>query len=310
VVEDSASARRPDKVAGANCTRLSDYHLISHKCLALGMYNFTTLKVERVAKNVLHVILNRGPLNAMNAAFWAECRACFEEIDRDTECRAVVLSSGGRIFTAGLDLKDGGLGNIGGNQHADVARKAYHTRQHILEIQESFNAIERCGKPVIAAVHGLCVGGGVDMLSACDIRYCSKDAEFTIKEVDVGLAADVGTLQRFPKIVGNDSLVRELAYTARRFGAVEAKEIGFIGRIFADKEATVDAALTLAREIATKSPIAVTGTKQVLNYSRDHTVEEGLKMVALWNASMLQTHDIPVSVQAAQKKQIADYSKL
>jgi len=297
-------------LTGATRTYRSTCAMRSTTICQKNMWTFSTLKVEKTSQHVLHVILNRPQaLNAMNNAFWADCKTCFDMIDKDSEVRAVVVSSAARIFTAGLDLKEGGLDAIGG-KHADPARRAFHARKHILEIQDSFNAIERCSKPVIAAVHGLCVGGGVDMLSACDIRYCSEDAEFTIKEVDVGLAADVGTLQRFPKIVGNDSLVRELAYSARRFGAKEAKEMGFVGRVFANKEATVDAAVKLAIEIASKSPIAVTGTKQVLNYSRDHSVEEGLRMVALWNASMLQTTDIPVAVTAAQKKQVAEYSKL
>jgi len=156
------------------------------------------------------VMLNRPEAsNAMNSLFWVECRECFRRIKDDHAVRAVVISGAGRNFTAGLDLKDAGGG--GGPRQDDIGRRAYASHDHILEIQESFNAIEDCSKPVIACAHGACYGGGIDLLCACDIRLCAEGTQFCIKEVDVGLAADVGTLQRLPKIVGNDSKVRELA---------------------------------------------------------------------------------------------------
>ncbi len=163
-------------------------------------------------------------------------------------------------------------------------------------MQESFTAIEKCPQPVIAAVHSACIGGGVDLLCACDIRYASKDSFFSIKEVDVGLAADVGTLQRMPKIVGNEGFVRELAYTARRFDAKEAFERGFITRVLECKDATLKAALETAEVIASKSPVAVVGTKRFLVHARDHTVQEGLEYAANWNMVMLETEVIQYKV--------------
>ncbi|KAI9034431.1 dienoyl-CoA isomerase [Hyaloraphidium curvatum] len=272
----------------------------------------TTLAVSFAAEGVLHVVLNRpNQLNAMSPAFWREFEETFRKIARDPRVLSVVISANGRLFTAGLDLKASGIVSPGsGTGGGDVARKAFHLREEILATQEPFNWIERCGKPVVVAIHSKCVGGGVDLASACDIRYCSEDSEFTIKEVDVGLAADVGTLARFPRIVGNDSVVRELAYTARWFGAKEAKEIGFIGRVLPTKEAAVQAAIETATVIASKSPVAVQGTKHNLLYNRDHSVEEGNRFVANWNAFALQSEDVGKAVMASLAKKKATFARL
>ncbi|XP_032533360.1 delta(3,5)-Delta(2,4)-dienoyl-CoA isomerase, mitochondrial, partial [Chiroxiphia lanceolata] len=155
---------------------------------------------------------------------------------------------------------------------------------------------------VIAAVHGPCIGAGVDLISACDIRFCSQDASFQVKEVDIGLAADVGTLQRLPKIVGSQSLVNELAFTARRMLASEALSCGLVSRVLPDKAALLEVALGVAVAIAARSPVAVQGTKINLVYSRDRPTPEGLQHMATWNMAMLQTEDILKSVQAALEK--------
>ena len=255
--------------------------------------------VQWAADGVLSVQLNRPEkMNAFNSTLWKEVRTTFEFVKEDADVRVVVISAVGKNFTAGLDLSD----MSGGEPDKDVGRRAMATREHVLEIQECFNRIEDCGKPVIGCAHGACIGAGIDLLSACDIRYCTTTTKFSIKEVDVGLAADVGTLQRLPKIVGNDSIVRELAYTARMFSADEAEKMGLMGRVFADKEAMDVAAGELAVLIASKSPIAVSGTKRNLLYSRDHSVAEGLEYVATWNAAMLQTQDMMVAMKAFFKK--------
>lgn len=274
-------------------------------------YKFETLNVTRPREFVVQVEMNRPKkLNAMNRAFWRECRECFQRLSTDKDCRVVVLSGAGKIFTAGLDLAD--MSDIGiiSNPELDPSRKAFMFRNTIKDYQETFTVIEKCSKPVIAAIHSACVGGGVDMTSACDIRYCTGDAWFQIKEVDIGLAADVGTLQRFPKIVGNDSLVRELCFTARKFYSDEAKQMGFVSRIFQDKEAMMGGALEVASLIASKSPVAVQGTKISLVYSRDHGVQEGLDHVGLWNQGMLQSEDVMKSVMAAMEKKQPTFSKL
>merc|ERR1711894_536385 len=183
-------------------------------------------------------------------------------------------------------------------------------KHFIMKYQESFNILETCTKPVIAAVHSGCVGGGIDMITACDIRYCTSDAWFQVKEVDIGLAADVGTLQRLPKVVGNDSLARELCYTARKMAAEEAFRFGLVSRIFNSKEDMVKGAVQLAVDIAAKSPVAVQGSKANLIYSRDHTVAEGLDYVATWNMAMLQSEDLPKAAIASMQKEKPTFSKL
>ncbi len=164
--------------------------------------------------------------------------------------------------------------------------------------------------PVIAAIHGYCIGAGVDLASACDIRVCAKDTQFTIKEVDVGLAADIGTLQRFQKVVGNESWARELAYTARFFTAEEALQRGFVSKVCDTFDDVMKTAMDLANLIASKSPIAVSTSKKSIVFSRDHSVEEGLNHIALLNSSMLQTDDLMVAASAIMQKSVPHFNKL
>ncbi|KAJ3130352.1 putative enoyl CoA hydratase [Nowakowskiella sp. JEL0407] len=177
-------------------------------------------------------------------------------------------------------------------------------------MQNGFTAIEKCKFPVIAAVHGACVGGGVDLISACDIRYCTSDAIFSVKEVDLAIPADMGTLQRLPKITGNHSLVREWCFTGKTFTASDAMNVGLVSRIFESKEKMFEEAMKTAIEIGSKSPVATLGTKHLLNYSRDHTVDEGLNYTALWNSAMIHTEDVTKSIEAAKKKNLPKFSKL
>ncbi|ELV13968.1 delta(3,5)-Delta(2,4)-dienoyl-CoA isomerase, mitochondrial [Tupaia chinensis] len=276
-------------------------------------HNYESLLVTSAQKHVLHVQLNRpDKRNAMNKAFWSEMVECFNKIAQDSDCRVVVISGAGKMFTAGIDLVDMASDLL--QPHGDdVARISWYLRNLITRYQETFNVIEKCPKPVIAAIHGGCIGGGVDLVTACDIRYCAQDAFFQVKEVDVGLAADVGTLQRLPRIIGNQSLVNELAFTCRKMMADEALGSGLVSRVFPNKEAMLDAAFALAAEISSKSPVAVQGTKVNLVYARDHSVAEGLKYMSTWNMSMLQTEDVVKSVQALmEKKDLKDvaFSKL
>lgn len=275
-------------------------------------YQYTTLLVTRPREYVVQVEMNRPEKrNAMNAAFFSEIGDCFEKLSEDSDCRVVVLSGAGKLFTAGLDLTDlGSVIAIRENADLDLARKAFKMRKFLTNWQQNFNSIEKCSKPVLAAVHGACVGGGVDLTSACDIRYCSEDAWFQIKEIDLGLAADLGTLQRFPKCIGNESYARELALTARKFYADEAKQMGFVSRILPDKASLLDAALDTASLIASKSPVAVQGTKISMVYSRDHTVQEGLDHIGIWNQSMLQSVDMMEAAGASMQKKQAKFSKL
>eukprot|EP00455_Lapot_gusevi_P026869 TRINITY_DN2835_c0_g1_i1.p1 TRINITY_DN2835_c0_g1~~TRINITY_DN2835_c0_g1_i1.p1 ORF type:complete len:299 (+),score=97.65 TRINITY_DN2835_c0_g1_i1:59-898(+) len=273
--------------------------------------SYTTLKLTPHDNGVLHVEINRPKkLNAMNSAFWKDMRECFQAIGRNKNVKAVVLSAAGKIFTAGLDLMDAAGTIMADKPDQDVSRRAFDMRAYVLELQESFMAIENIPQPVIVAIHSACIGGGVDLISACDVRLCTEDATFCIKEVDVGLAADLGTLQRCCKIIGNHSLLRELAYTGRNMGSEEALRAGLVSSVHKNKEAMMQAAFAMASQIAAKSPIAVVGTKHVLNYSRDHSIEEGLRYVATWNMAMLQSKDLLEAVQASMEKRKPIFSKL
>merc|ERR1711970_761967 len=266
---------------------------------------FKALSVSNPAKNVLKVDINRPKkLNSMNADFWIEWEQLFEQIRDDSEIRSVVVSAAGqKMFSAGIDLAQlaGELGGIMGQD--DIGRKAFQLKKMVLRLQRPFNLIAECPKPVIGASFGGNIGGAIDLLSACDIRYCSSDSWFTIKEVDVGLAADLGTLQRFQKIIGNDSLSRELALSGRNFHADEAFKMGFVSKVCVDKAETVKSAVDLAKMLAERSPIAVQGTKMVMNYAREHTTNDGLVHIAEWNGAMLQSADLMQSAQAALMKQ-------
>ncbi|XP_051534516.1 delta(3,5)-Delta(2,4)-dienoyl-CoA isomerase, mitochondrial isoform X2 [Myxocyprinus asiaticus] len=263
---------------------------------------FTTLSITRPADTITHVEFCRPEKrNAMNKAFWSEMVDCFNQITEDSECRVVVFSGAGKLFTAGIDLMSM-ASDILQPEGDDTARISWNVRRTISKYQETFSVMEKCPKPVIVAIHGACIGGGVDLVTACDIRLCTQDAWFQVKEVDIGLAADVGTLQRLPKVIGSRSLVNELALTARKMYADEAKSCGLVSRVFPDKETMMAGAMEMAEEIASRSPVAVQGTKVNLIYSRDHGVPEGLNYMATWNMSMLQTHDLMKSAQAAMEK--------
>ncbi|XP_068224121.1 delta(3,5)-Delta(2,4)-dienoyl-CoA isomerase, mitochondrial-like [Palaemon carinicauda] len=266
-------------------------------------YSFETLAVTSPRENVYHVEMNRPDnLNAMNSTLWKDIGACFSQLAVDPDCRAVVLSGSGRLFTSGLDMSD--LGDMVGvvMSDDDVARKCRKLLAIIQEFQDSFTMIEKCPKPVIAAIHNACVGGGVDLICSVDIRYCTSDAWFQVKEVDIGLAADVGTLQRLPKIIGNESLVRELAFSARKIFASEAEKCGLVSRIFDSKESMMSGALDMAEMIASKSPVAVQNTKTSLIYARDHSVQEGLDYMKLLNMTMLQSEDLRIAAMAQMSR--------
>ncbi|BGP17325.1 hypothetical protein JCM10213v2_005343 [Rhodosporidiobolus nylandii] len=238
------------------------------------------ITTSRPSQGVLLLQLTKPPLSTFTTALFLALKSAFEEADKDNDVRVVVLAGGvDRGFTAGLDLGDSNLRH----EAADPARTALLMRDHITFLQSSVSAIEKCSKPVICAVHGLCLGAGVDVAAACDIRYASTDAVFAIKEVDIALAADLGSLQRLPKVTGNGSLLAELALTARNFGADEAMKLGLLsGVVEGGKEEVLEKALDVAAVIASKSPIATLSTKHLLNHARDHTVQEGLEYTQAW----------------------------
>ncbi|KAF9158484.1 putative enoyl CoA hydratase [Actinomortierella ambigua] len=270
-------------------------------------YKFETVSVSFPAPFVAHVLLDRPKkLNAINDQMWKDIRNVFDRLRDDEDVRAIVLSGSGRCFTSGLDLTSLNLPFV----PDDSSRSAYKIRKHLMFLQASLSAIEKCDKGVVAAIHGVCIGGGIDITTACDIRFCTKDAVFSVKEVDIGLAADVGTLQRLPKVVGNISWVRELALTARNFGAEEALAQGYVSKVVDNQEKVLAEALATATIIAEKSPIATMSTKHLLNYSRDHSVDAGLEYTAAWNQVMLQSPDIPEAAAATMQKKKGVFAKL
>mgnify|MGYP006271588289 CR=1 FL=1 len=261
-----------------------------------------------VDEKIAEVLINRPEKrNAMNRAFWEELPRLIDSLSDRSDVRAVVIAAAGDMFTAGLDLKM--AGELMAGAQGDPGRVREKLRRTILEMQDTFSAIERCRVPVIAAIQGGCLGAGVDLVTACDMRFAAADAYFTIQEINIGMVADVGTLQRAPHLLPH-GVLRELAYTGRPMTAAEAAGYGFVNAVLPDRAAAVDRALETARTIAAKSPLAVTGTKQVINHARDHSVADGLDYVATWNTGLLMTGDLMTGVQAAMSRQTPDYDDL
>lgn len=265
--------------------------------------------VVAVDGGVARITLNRPEKrNAMSAAFWRELPAAIAEIAQTPEARALVIASTGPHFTAGIDLAML-AGFVTTDSAIEDGRRREHLRRMVLELQESFNVLERLHMPVLAAVQGGCIGGGIDMIAACDMRYCTEDAYFVVKEIEVGMTADLGTLQRLPRVVP-DGLARELAYTGRPMAAAEARACGFVNGVFADQEAMLDHVMEVARRIAGHSPLAVAGTKEMLNYGRDHSVADGLNHIATWQAGMFLSEDLREAATAMQEKRAPAFKDL
>lgn len=255
---------------------------------------------------IARITLNRpDKLNALNDEMWRELREAFTWADRTPAARVVILSGNGRAFSTGIDLAM--LAGLRERiRHADLARSQELLRALILDLQDCVSSIERCRKPVIAAIHGPCIGGAVDIISACDMRYASANAIFSVREIDIGMAADVGTLQRLPRIIP-DGIARELAYTGRNVLAEEAKEFGLVNRVFDTPDQLLEGVGEVAATVAAKSPLAIRGVKEMLNYGRDHTIEDGLRYVATWNASALLSEDLQESAAAMMQKRAPSY---
>lgn len=266
---------------------------------------YKTLSVS-LAQNIAIVRLNRpDKANAMNMEMWQEIRTAFEWVDATPEARVAILEGEGKTFTSGIDLQM--MMGLGAQiQNECDGRKREALRSLILNLQDTLSSLERCRKPVLAAVHGACVGGGIDLITCADMRYCSSDAYFTVKEIDIGMTADVGTLQRLPKLIG-EGMARELAYTARRVDAAEARAIHLVNRVFESREALREGVLEIAANIAAKSPLAIRGAKEMITYARDHSVADGLKYIATWNAAMLMSNDLQEAMMANVGKRLPEF---
>ncbi|MDF0605414.1 crotonase/enoyl-CoA hydratase family protein [Neisseriaceae bacterium TC5R-5] len=267
------------------------------------MLDLSTLTVEQDNQVALIHFNRPDKANALSYSMWEELRTAFEWADQEPSVRAVVLAGHGKHFCAGLDLSTM-LGLQAGIQDDCEGRKREKLRRLIINLQDCVNSIERCSKPVIAAIQGACLGGGLDVALAADYRFAAADAIFGVRELDISLVADLGSLQRLPRVVG-EGMAREMALTARNVSAAEALTIRLVNRVLPDADSTLLMAMESASLIASKSPLAVRGSKEVLNYSRDHSVTEGLNYVATWSAATLISEDLKRSSQAAMRQQEA-----
>ncbi|RPA98570.1 ClpP/crotonase [Choiromyces venosus 120613-1] len=256
---------------------------------------------------VAHVEINRPEkLNAFFQEMWLEYAQVFNTLSHSLDVRCIILSGAGPTFTAGLDIRKASL-NFSGS---DGARKAWEIKRYMGEFQDCISASEKCEKPVICVLHGYSLGLAIDIACTADIRISSVDAKLAVKEVDIGLAADIGTLSRLPKIVGSLSWVKDVTLSARIFSAEEALRVGFVSTVESDKEAAVRKAVEMAGLIAAKSPVAVQGTKAIVNWSVDRTVADGLAYTQVWNAAALQTGDVREAVGATLEKRKPRFEKL
>jgi enoyl-CoA hydratase len=263
-----------------------------------------------IDSNIAHIILNRPQaFNAMPRAFWNELPAIVHDINDNARARVIVISSTGKHFTAGMDTSvftdGGGLSGQAGDPYA----RAEAFRQFVLTLQDSFSCLDDARMPVIAAIQGGCVGAGVDMTSACDIRYCTEDAFFQIAEINIGMTADVGTFPRLCKLIP-EGWVRELAYSGRRLTAQKAREIGLVNDVFATQDEMLAHVMELAREIASKAPVAVAGSKRMINYARDHSIADGLDYIATWQAGMFSPPHMAEAFAAKAQKRAPEFPDL
>ncbi len=271
---------------------------------------YTCFDVD-ISDKVAHVRLSRpDELNTMTAAFWRELPEIVTRISDEASARVVVISSTGRHFSAGMDLSVfTGDHLAAGHPEAEPGRVHARLRSNAQVLQWSFTALEKARVPVLAAVQGGVIGGAVDLVTACDLRYATAGAFFCVQEINIGMTADVGTLQRLGSIVG-EGFAREMAYTGRRVPADRAYEVGLVQEVYTDRESLLEGVLDTAREIAEKSPLAVWGTKVALNYARDHGVDASLEQIATWQAGMFQPKDMMESFVAKAEKRVPVYDEL
>ena len=257
---------------------------------------------------VAHIRLNRpDALNTMVPAFWSELPALVSQLSDSGQVRAIVISSTGKHFSAGMDLSV--FTNSGLSMDGEPGRRNATMSVLVKRLQESFTALERARVPVLAAIQGGCIGGAVDMVCAADMRYASADAYFVVQETNIGMTADVGTLQRLPKLIP-DGVARELVYTGRRMPAARAAEVGLVNEVFPDHESLVAGVLEVAGEIAAHSPLTLWGAKEALVYARDHAVGDSLHQIATWQSGAFQPADMLEAFAAMGEKRPPSFEDL
>ena len=272
-----------------------------------------------ITDNIAHIVLSRPEkLNSMNPAFWDELPQIVADIDDNARARVIVISSTGPHFTAGLDL-DSFMASDSESADADNAANTPDPKRHrikgerfyqnVKRMQKTFNCLEDSRVPVLVAIQGGCIGGGVDFATACDMRYASAEAFFTIYEINIGMTADVGTFPRLVKLIP-EGIVKELAYTGRRMSAQEAKDVGLVNHVYETQADMLAGVMEIAKEIASKAPLAIYGCKRMINYSRDHNTADGLDYISIWNASMLQSEEMVEAISAKAEKRDGDFVSL
>lgn len=268
-----------------------------------------------IEEKVAHIVLCRpDKRNSMIPEFWDELPELVRDIDENARARAIVISSTGPHFCSGLDVKAFAPDASGEQLDPEARRRARRVHgarfyDDVRRMQASLSSVERCRIPVLAAIQGGCIGGGVDLTTACDMRYATEDAFFTIFETNIAMTADVGTFPRLVKLIP-EGIVRELAYTGRRMPASEAKSVGLVNNVYPDTGAMLSGVMEVAREIASKAPLAVYGCKRMINYARDHSTADGLDYIGIWNASMLQPDEMAEAMAANAQKREGDFVDL
>ena len=250
--------------------------------------------------------------NSMVASFWRDLPVIVDGLSAAGDVRAIVLSGEGKHFSSGMDLSVFGgdaIGPDGTTAGGHRSRRNERLRNTVLKLQDTFSCFERARIPVLCAIQGACIGGGIDMVSAADMRYATENAYFSIQEINIGMTADVGTLQRMPKLVA-EGIVRELAFTGRRWSAAEAHAAGFVNAVFPDHQTMMVSVMETAAEIASKTPMAIWGTKRTMNFTRDHSVADGLEFIANWNAAMFDTDDMAEAFAARMEQRSAEFPDL
>ena len=270
--------------------------------------NYKTLTLE-ISNKIAHVILNRPDVfNSMNLDFWQEFPKVIHAINNESAARVIVISSTGKHFCAGMDLAV--FTQNSKDENIELGRKHEQLRRTVLQLQACFSVLEKVRMPVLMAVQGGCIGGAVDMVSAADCRYCTSDAFFSIEETKLGMTADLGTLQRLPKLISM-GLVKELAYTGRRMPAIEAKEAGLVNNVYDDQETMLSAVMEIAADIAARSPLTVTGCKEMINYAQDHSIADSLNYMSVWQSGMFQPqNDMMETFKAKAEKRTPEFSEL